>query len=72
MSTYSYTTRGEGEGAGRPVDAALTSQTAIYRDHLRKFAKQSVTLQNMHSPFLAILPSDSFKMDHSEEAHQPW
>lgn len=67
MSTYSYTTRGEGEGAGHPVDSALSSQTAIDRDHLGKFAKQSVTLQNMHSLFPAILPSDSFRMDLTEE-----
>lgn len=60
MSTYYYRTRGEGEGAGHPVDSALSSQTAIYRDHLGEFAKQSVTLQSIHSPFPAVLPSDSF------------
>lgn len=70
MSTYSYRTRGEGEGAGHPVDSALSSQTAIYRDHLGKFPKQSVPLQNIHSPFLAILPSDSFKMNYTGEAQQ--
>lgn len=49
MSTYSDRTREEGEGAGHPVDSALSSQTAIYRHHLGEFAKQSVTLQNTHS-----------------------
>lgn len=66
MSTYYYRTRGEGEGAGHPVDSALSSQTAIYRDHLGEFAKQSVTLQSTHPPFPAVLPSDSFRMDLTE------